>query len=669
MLMNLPRDWQQCRLSAALVGLLLVVACLMEADVVRWARAQSPANDVAGGDDPPGGHTNRLATASSPYLLQHARNPVDWYPWGDEALALAKRENKPIFLSIGYSSCHWCHVMAHESFEDAEIAAFMNEHFVCIKVDREERPDIDDIYMTSVQMLTRRGGWPLSVFLTPDAKPFFGGTYFPPRDGMRGGATGFLTILRKLADVWKTQEKEVRATADRVTDAVGDQMQDPPAGDEPLDADWLPRVHGALVESFDEQFGGFGYDPNDGARPKFPEPSNLAFLSHQVANQRDKQAADMLDVTLTRMAMGGIWDHLGGGFHRYSVDRFWRIPHFEKMLYDNGQLLSLYAQAYARTKRPEFARVVEQTIGFLRREMAAQGGGFYAALDADSEHEEGKYYRWTREEWTAILGDKDALLFERVYASSERPNFEAKYFVPQITKSWRDLAEREGVTQAELQARLEPLRQSLLDARVRRVRPGTDTKVLTSWNGLAIRGLADAGRLLDRPEYTELAAETARFLLQHCRDERQRLYHLPLASDGANGPRFNAYLDDYAFLCDGLVALHQATGDKQWLQAAMQLMEQQETLFGDEQRGGYYFTTADHETLIVRSKRYVDEAIPSGNAVTALNLLYLAQATGRDDFRQRADRTIQSSASLLQRVPAAATLMATAVAEKLRTRK
>ncbi len=371
--------------------------------------------------DEPSRPLNRLARESSPYLRLHMHNPVDWYPWGPEAFEKARREQKVIFLSVGYSSCYWCHVMERESFLDDEIAAFLNEHFVCIKVDREERPDVDSIYMLAVQLVTQRGGWPMSVFLTPDAKPFFGGTYFPARDGDRRGQPGFLTVVRRVHQIWSEQRESVEDSAERLTQAVQTELRGPEVpADTPLDAGLADEVKTQLAAVFDDQFGGFGFSSDDPFRPKFPEASNLMFLLGRVARTDDPDCRRMLVTTLDRMAMGGIYDHVGGGFHRYSTDRYWRIPHFEKMLYDNGQLLSVYSQAFALTGRPEYRRVVDATAAFLSREMRDPGGAFYAALDAESEQVEGKYYRWTSAEIATALGE-DFPWFAELYGLQARP--------------------------------------------------------------------------------------------------------------------------------------------------------------------------------------------------------------------------------------------------------
>ena len=596
-------------------------------------------------------HTNRLVDETSPYLRMHAHNPVDWYPWGEEAFAKAKKEDKPIFLSVGYSSCYWCHVMERESFMDEEIAKFLNENYVCIKVDREERPDVDSIYMVAVQVVNQgRGGWPMSVFMTPEGKPFFGGTYFPPRDGDRGASLGFLTIMQRILQAWTDRRDDINSDAEKLTKIISGelrgQLPDTPAELEP---ELVDRAKSSIAEEFDPQYGGFGFSVSDPRIPKFPEPSNLVFLLQRVRQTNDEEAREMLLTTLQRMSMGGIWDHLGGGFHRYSVDRYWHIPHFEKMLYDNGQLLSVYSEAYQLTQREDLRRVVDETVQWLLREMRDPGGAFLAAMDAESEKVEGKFYRWTPEEVREILGD-DYDSFASVYGLDGEPNFEEEFYVLQLDRPLAEIAAERNVSEAELDAQLAPLRARLLAHRDKRPKPLIDSKVLSSWNGLLIRGLADAGRIFEKPEYTQLASEAARFVLDHLRDDQARL--LRTYSEGE--AKLNAYIDDYAFVIDGLIALHQATGDEQWLKEAQTLMDRQIELFWDEEGGGFFFTTSDHEVLIARIKQQSDGAQPSGNSISALNLLYLADQLDNDTYRQHAKRTLESAASLMERIPAIA---------------
>ena len=613
-------------------------------------------------------HTNRLAKETSPYLLLHAHNPVDWYPWNEEALTKAKKEKKLIFLSIGYSSCHWCHVMERESFLDEEIAALLNKHFVCIKVDREERPDVDTTYMTALNVFNqltqsgRGGGWPLSMFLTPDAKPFFGGTYFPARDGDRGAQTGFLTLLKKVQEVWGKDSETIQADAESIAKFTRTELE----GQRPdplfkLDESLLEQTQEALETQYDETYGGFGYNPRNPMRPKFPEPSNLLFLIDRVDKTNDERAQEMLVGTLERMAMGGIRDHLGGGFHRYSVDRYWRIPHFEKMLYDNGQLATVYTEAYLITKRDDFRRVVVEMLDFVIREMRDEQGGFYSALDAESENEEGKFYRWEKAEVEKVLSKEEFKLFAPNYQLNGSPNFEEDYYALQFDVPLRETAEKQKIDESKLDAKLAPIRKKLLAERDKRKRPLTDTKILTSWNGLMIRGFADAGRGLNEPRFVEAAKEAANFVLKELRTEEGRL----LRTYGQGEAKLNAYLNDYAFLVDGLIALYQATDDKQWLKHAEELTEKELELFWDEDRGGFFFTSDDHESLLARSKNPYDGAQPSGNSVSAQNLIYLAKELDRPEYREKAEKTIRSVSTLLTRAPAAAPRMMIAVSDLL----
>ena len=607
---------------------------------------------------------NKLGKESSPYLRLHAHNPVHWYPWGQEALEKAKKENKVIFLSVGYSSCYWCHVMERESFMDKEIAKFLNDNYVCIKVDREERPDVDAIYMLAVQIATGRGGWPMSVFLTPDAKPFFGGTYFPARDGDRDRAVGFLTIINKIQDTWKASEKDLRGSADQLTkmiqaqlDATADNQAAPVKLSSELAFDIAKSVQETLTREFDPQYGGFGFDPGVPSRPKFPEPSNLLFLLKQ-AQLGDDKALEIVELSLQKMHGGGIWDHVGGGFHRYSVDRFWYIPHFEKMLYDNGQLAVIYTQAYELTKKEEYRRVVERMLDWVLREMKDDGGAFYSALDAESEKIEGKFYRWERDELKKILGG-DYAKYAAVYGLDEEPNFEHRFHVPQLSQTLAKSATESKTTEAQLWSQLKPLHASLLDERNKRVRPLTDTKILASWNGLMIRGLADAGRVLQRPDYIQAAEEAANFILTKMVTPEGRLYRTHTAGES----KLNAYLDDFAFIVDGLIGLHKATGNDKWLKSAAELTNKQLDLYYDTNGGGFYFTSRDHEALIARGKQPIDGAQPAGNSVAAQNLVYLAKAMKNEKYRETAEKTVAVTLPTIQKNPRVAPRMTVALLE------
>ncbi len=603
------------------------------------AKLDSPAPKHADGSNEQH-NTNRLIDQTSPYLLMHAHNPVDWYPWGPDAFAKAQREGKLIFLSIGYSSCYWCHVMERESFMDKEIADFLNEHFVCIKVDREERPDVDDIYMTAVQLITGRGGWPLSVFLTPDAQPILGGTYFPARSGDRGSHLGFLELITGIEQAWKKDSKKMVKRAQQVSAAVSkvllEQSHNPPTDPTP---EMLGQVQKAMEEQFDAEFGGFGQPPFRAHDPKFPSPPELLYLVDRVRQEEDTEAREMLLLTLDKMAEGGIRDHLGGGFHRYSVDRFWKIPHFEKMLYDNGQLASVYAEAFALTGKDKYRRVVEELLNFVLREMTDQAGGFYSAIDAETDAEEGKYYRWEKKELDSLLDDKERSFMGDIYSFSTGPNFRHDghaFYVPQLSASIEKLAADRNLNEPTLEKRLQPLRERLLKARYTRKRPLTDTKILTAWNGLMIRGFADAGRILENEQYLQAATRAASFALDQLQTEGGRL----LRSYRNGSAQLNAYLVDYAFLVDGLLSLYRATQDPQWLKAARSLTDKQIELFWDEDSGGFFFTSGDHETLIARAKKRTDGVLPSGNGVAAANLVFLANMFPDSHYGDYADRLV-----------------------------
>lgn len=607
--------------------------------------------------------TNHLAGETSPYLLLHVHNPVDWYPWGPEALEKASREGKPIFLSIGYSSCYWCHVMERESFMDEEIAAMLNEHFVCIKVDREERPDIDEIFMTALQIYfqvirsSQGGGWPLTMFLTPEGLPMMGGTYFPPRDSPRG--TGLLSVLRLVQDRWQQDPKKLREGGQQLADFVRDSLdQRQPLVGEPLGTAWLDELTDELNDEFDAEYGGFGYSAANPKQPKFPEPSKLLFLLDRVERLDDPSARVMLTTTLDAMAAGGIRDHLGGGFHRYSTDRYWRVPHFEKMLYDNALLLEVYARASQLLDEPRYARVAHEMAQFVLAEMTDPEGGFYTALDAETDADEGAYYVWTDEELAELLTPEELALFSAAYGIGAEPNFEGRHILL-LPRPLTETAASLSIELPQLNEQLSVLRRRLMERRNQRERPLRDTKVLTSWNGLMIRGLADAGRILNEPQYVNAAARAAQFALANLRTPEGRL----LRTWREGTAKLNAYLDDYAFLVDGLIALHQATGDQQWLTLAEELTQKQIALFDDNRFGGFYFTSSDHEALLARSKDPVDSALPSGNALAVANLVYLADALNDDEYRARATRGITAFQSLMESSPKLFPHMAITVAK------
>jgi len=573
-------------------------------------------------------YTNHLAGETSPYLLQHAHNPVDWYPWGEEALELARHENRPILLSVGYSACHWCHVMAHESFEDPETAALMNRLFVNIKVDREERPDLDRIYQSAHSLLARRpGGWPLTVFLTPDDQvPFFAGTYFP--DTPRHGLPAFRELLQGISDFLQAHPEEIREQNRSLLQALQDTAQAETA--DSLNAIPLDSVRQQLQQSFDARDGGFG------AAPKFPHPTNLErLLRHwSGSSQADQRALHMLVHTLERMARGGIYDQLGGGFCRYSVDGQWLIPHFEKMLYDNGALLALYAEAHAATGNPLFARIARETAAWTLREMQSPEGGYYSSLDADSEGEEGRYYVWRRDEVRERLGEDSYPLFARRYGLDGHANFEGRWHL-HVNRSIDQLAGEFSLPQAEVRERIAAARTALLQVRELRVRPGRDDKILTSWNGLMIRGMAIAGRLLDEPAWIESAQRALDFI-------RERLWvNGRLLATGKDGrAHLNAYLDDHVYLIDAVLELLQARWRDGDLEFALQLAELVLAHFAAEE-GGFYFTSDDHEALIQRPLPMHDDAVPSGNGIAAKVLGRLGHLLGEPRYLQAAEDTLK----------------------------
>ena len=594
-------------------------------------------------------HTNALAKESSPYLLMHAHNPVNWRPWSEETLALAKKEDKPIFLSIGYSSCHWCHVMERESFMDKEIAAFLNEHFICIKVDREERPDVDEIYMRALLLVSKRGGgWPLSMFLMPDGRPLLGGTYFPARDNDRPGHSGFLTLIRKVNGEFKNNRDQAEQLANKVTQATKASLDSrQPLTETEVQTAWTTDTTSNLNYRFDAEFGGFGYSPKNSRLPKFPEPSNLLFLIDTLQQQHldSPNAKQMLLTTCEKMQQGGIYDHLGGGFHRYSVDRFWHIPHFEKMLYDNGQLATIYASAYAMTKRDDFRRTLEGILSFVTRELTSDSGGFYSSLDAESEGEEGKFYRWSVEELKSTLSLVEFDLFAKVYRIDEAPNFEGKYYAPQLKQPIAKHAAAMTISEQQLETKLDLIRKKLFEHRKKRIRPLLDNKILTAWNGLMIRGYADAGRVLENPTYSNIAIKAANDVLAKAVKQDGRVLRTYTDSQAA---KLNGYLIDYACLIDGLIAIHRSTGDQQWLDHARRIQDKQIDLFWDKERGGFFNVSDDHETLIARSKQMSDRAMPSGNSVAAGNLIYLSEALQDPSYRDKSQRTILSASAILE---------------------
>jgi uncharacterized protein YyaL (SSP411 family) len=597
--------------------------------------------------------TNQLINETSPYLLQHADNPVDWYPWGEDALTRARTEDKPIFLSIGYSACHWCHVMAHESFEDPDTAAIMNEHFVNIKVDREERPDLDAIYMEAVVAMTGQGGWPMSVFLTPDGKPFYGGTYFPPT--VRHGMPSFEQVLLSIAEAYRNQREKIEAGGEQLSARVEQSLAlraDPAT----LTSDTLDQAYHRLSSRFDSTHGGFG------GAPKFPQPMNLEFLLRYYHRTGESQALDMVDLTLTQMASGGIYDQLGGGFHRYSTDAHWLVPHFEKMLYDNALLARLYLHAWQVTGRSLYRRIVEETLDYVVREMTARypagarnggcegTGGFFSAQDADSEGEEGKFFIWTPDEAKSILGNEEGEIFCRYFDVTPEGNFEGKSIL-NVRLDVGTAAAAAKVDEDRFRAILERGRQKLFQARETRVKPGRDEKVLTAWNGLMLAAFAEASQALDREDYRRVAECNAEFVLEQLRRDGRLLRSWKSDSPtGGEQARFNAYLEDYAFYADGLLTLYQVTFTPRWFAEARALADIILTHFTDP-NGGFYDTSHDHEHLITRPKSLQDNVIPSGNAMAADVLLRIAAYTGDDDYRRPAEEMLAAMVPMMQHYP------------------
>jgi uncharacterized protein YyaL (SSP411 family) len=582
--------------------------------------------------------TNKLIHETSPYLLQHAHNPVDWYPWGPEALEKARRENKPIFLSVGYSACHWCHVMEHESFESEEIARLLNASFVSIKVDREERPDLDDIYMAATQMMSGSGGWPMSVFLTPDLRPFFAGTYFPPTD--RWGRPGFASVVTQLANAWSARRDEVERMADQVTERLARAVS-LEAAPGSVSRELVRRAVQRIGQEFDTVYGGFG------GAPKFPPSMRLELIMRQYLLQPDPGLLQQVTVTLDRMARGGMYDQVGGGFSRYSVDERWLVPHFEKMLYDNALLAGVYLQGHELTGDPYYRRIASEIFQFVTREMTDEGGGFYSALDADSEGHEGKFYVWTPDEVIAVLGKEDGRRFNQVYDITPAGNFEGKS-IPNLKRPVEEWAREWRVEPDALWQELDGMRAKLYEARARRVWPGLDDKILTSWNGLMIRAFALGFRVLGEERYRSAAETAATFAL----DRLQQDGRLLRAHRGGRS-KLNGYLDDYAFLILGLIELHEATGEARWLEAARSLTGTMDRLFWDVENGGYFFTSSDHEQLLTRAKKAEDGAIPSGNSMAAIALLRLGRLTGEPEPIERAERILNYYARWMEQAPAA----------------
>ena len=581
---------------------------------------------------------NRLAQETSPYLLQHKDNPVDWYPWGDEALSKAKEEDKPILLSIGYSACHWCHVMEHESFEDPATADQMNQDFVNIKVDREERPDLDNFYMTAVQAMTGHGGWPLNVFLTPDGVPFFGGTYWPPDD--RQGMPSFSKVLESVSEAYRDRREGVDENAERLRAYLKQAMAATPSPTD-LEPKILDQAAKALGRAFDGEHGGFG------GAPKFPQPSVIEFLLRYHKRTGDDRAAAMATRTLDAMANGGLYDQIGGGFHRYAVDAIWLVPHFEKMLYDNAQLARVYLDAARALGHDRYRRVARETLDYVVREMTSPEGGFYSTQDADSEGEEGKFYVWTPEEIDAVLGPEDGRLVRAYYGVTRRGNFEGKSIL-HVSREPRFVAAELEVSEERLLQALATGREKLYEARAKRVWPGRDDKILTAWNGMMLRAFAEGSRVLGRADYREIAERNASFLLDKLRRDGKLLRTY---KDGQ--AKLNGYLEDYAHLIDGLIALYEATFDRRWIEEAVTLAETMLAEFADPDGPILFDTGLGHERLVTRPRDLQDGATPAGNSVAAGVLLHLGVMTGRAHYGERAAEMLRAMARPMAEHPAA----------------
>ncbi len=589
-------------------------------------------------------HHNRLIHEKSPYLLQHAENPVDWYPWGTEAFAKAKKENKPIFLSIGYSTCHWCHVMAHESFEDPEVARLLNEVFICIKVDREERPDIDNIYMSVCQMMTGSGGWPLTIFMTPDKKPFFAGTYIPKET--RFGRTGLVELIPKINEAWQTRYDEILETADKITTS----LNQPSTGSTgpKLGESTLQTAFEQLSSRFDEQSGGFG------AAPKFPTSQNFLFLLRYWQKTGDEKALRMVERSLKLMRNGGIYDHIGFGFHRYSTDSHWLVPHFEKMLYDQALLAIAYTETYQATGKEEYGDTAQEIFTYVLRDMRDKRGGFYSAEDADSEGVEGKFYLWTEDEIRQILSKDEAELIITLFNVKKEGNFKEETTgestnsnILHLDKPLTECAFKMKISIEELKNRMNGVRQQLFATRKKRIHPHKDDKILTDWNGLMIAAMAKGARILHNPKFLDAAKEAADFILKEMRRQDGRLLHR--YRDGQSA--ILAHVDDYAFLIWGLLELYETTFDTHYLQTSLDLNREMIENFWDEKSGGFFFTADDAEGLIVRQKEIYDGAIPSANSVSLLNLLRLGRITANPELEKKAMKISEAFASDVSRYP------------------
>ena len=598
--------------------------------------------------------SNHLRNETSPYLRQHADNPVDWYPWGQDAFDKAQREDKPIFLSIGYSTCHWCHVMAHESFEHPEVAKLMNEAFVSIKVDREERPDIDSVYMKACQVMTGTGGWPLTVILTPDKKPFFATTYVPRES--RFGLEGMMELVPHIRDIWAMRRGETLSLSDKVTTLL-QQAPENTAGEEPGEAT-LKLAHEQLAQSFDAEQGGFS------RAPKFPTPTNLLFLLRYWKRSGDKTALDMVEKTLQGMRRGGIYDHVGFGFHRYSTDSEWLLPHFEKMLYDQALLAMAYIEAYQATGTEDYGKTAREIFTYVLRDMTGPEGGFFSAEDADSEGEEGKFYLWTQEQVREAVGDEDADFINRAFNIQKDGNFAGEANgkksganILHLRKPLDEIASDLNLSRQDFDTRLKTARQKLFNYRAKRVHPLKDDKILTDWNGLMIAALAKGAQAFDEPEYAEVASRAADFILGNMRKADGRLWH----RHRGEWTGVDANLDDYAFLVWGLIELYEATFDTSHLQYALELSDDMVRHFWDDDGGGLYLVPDDGERLLVRKKDIHDTALPSANSAAMLNLLRLGRMTGNSDLEERAAKIGRAFSVSVKESPAAYTQLMAAL--------
>jgi uncharacterized protein YyaL (SSP411 family) len=646
----------RCKVKRAPSGTVARMTSLFRFEILALTWLVTSTHTVADPTPARSEHANRLAHEKSPYLLQHAHNPVDWYPWGEDAFAIARRENKPIFLSVGYSTCHWCHVMAHESFESEDVAAVMNREFVNIKIDREERPDVDRVYMTFVQATTGGGGWPMSVWLTPDLKPFVGGTYFPPED--RYGQPGFKKVLERIAAAWKDNHAKIVEQGGKIVAALRE-SQSTPEAEGKVDLALLDAAYRQIDRSYDPKEGGFG------SAPKFPRPVTLNFFSRLYArnpnSESGKQALEMALFTLRKMAAGGIHDHLGGGFHRYSVDRYWHVPHFEKMLYDQAQLAVAYLDAFQITQDQQYQSVARDILDYVARDMTSKEGGFFSAEDADSyfehgkpEHGEGAFYIWTKKEIDAALGDA-AEIFDFHYGvqphgnapegSDPQDEFRGKNILI-VRHTMADTAKQFKTSEDEVRQSLEGSREKLFAIRARRPRPHLDDKIIAAWNGLMISAYARAAEVIDERRYLEAATRAAKFLRANLYDEKSKLLFRSYR-DGRSA--VEGFADDYAFVVQGLLDLYEASFDVEWLKFATQLQETQDRLFLDAQNGGYFTTSGKDASVLLRMKDDNDSAEPAASSIAALNLLRLSQF--RDDpaaaGEDRAKKTIDAFAATL----------------------